>query len=39
MRLQAQAFLKGNVFALVAGLIIGWLTHRAPPEPPADRLS
>lgn len=39
MRLQARAFLKGNVFALVAGVTIGWLTHRASPEPTTDRLS
>lgn len=26
--LQARAFLKGNLFVLVAGLIIAWFTHR-----------
>jgi hypothetical protein len=35
--LQARAFLKGNLFVLVGGLVMAWFTHRDQRDATADR--
>lgn len=39
LRLQGRAFLKGNLFVLIAGLIIAWFTHHDPQDPPVQHPS